>query len=291
MKFEKKNQLIEMLKAGRYTKSGKNTYYLNYDVLNLLPFTNKLNERLQSFKLEFQENEHEPTANIYIDRCLLDFSQCIYELRLFLSSDVNLSFEQYLNSYRAISIENVTNEELEPILEEYLKQESKNNCVLVKYMINQQIKCAEEAIDYIKQDGLIDEIATNSSQDLMPETIIKSNSKSGNLERRVIYNGKKIDLIKFFWLLHRLEFIDFHSRKDLERFLEENFSFKHGNNIKDVSGVENEISELLRHSKDGSYNKLEMRKINESASKILSKILRDSESTKLLSENGDDGWG
>ena len=291
MKFEKKNQLIDILKVGQYTKAGKNTYYLNYDVLSLISFNNHLTERLDCFKKEFQENEHELTASIYIDRCLLDLSQCIYNLRLFLANDINLSFNQYLYSNNIFDIDYANSEELEQNLKTFLKQESENNWGLVKYMINQQIQCAEEAISYIKEGAISYTHLTNTSQELQLKPIEVPESSKSKLEKRIIFNGKKIDLIKFFWLLHRLEFIDFHSRKDLERFLEENFSFKHGGNIKNVSGVENEISELLRHSKEGSFNKLEMKKINESACKLITNILKDSESVKLLSENGDDGWG
>jgi hypothetical protein len=145
MEFKKKNILLELLQPGEIEFINKQAVYKSQTVETTINFNSQLNDALQFFKLEFQNNEIQTNGDVYFNRCINDFNISLKELNKFLETDIHFLNENYFASISSGSDElNLTE------IEKNFAERIETNIDFIKLIVINQIRVASEAIDYLK---------------------------------------------------------------------------------------------------------------------------------------------
>jgi hypothetical protein len=272
MNFTKRNNFIEVISLKTWQGTEGQKHYKNLISSGLYQTQVMLNSAFSEFKDEFQENEILDKMDFVIERLNYDITGIIKDL------------EGYLENEKQFYTSNSK--------ESSLEVDKKNqNLSFIKEIVLIQHQLAQKALEYINLNRSISESSSHSSN-------IESDKNKGegtiNLKRnpqheKLVFYGTKKELIIMFLSFQCVGLIESTNRRDLELFLEQNFKYKHGKNIKDVVDVGTEISEIYRPFKE-KFDKIKIKQINETKSNIFDKLKNNTKEINFVDENGATPW-
>ena len=295
-------KLFKVLNPGHWENKGETVFYNKQQAVQAcLSFPIELNLFLESFKLEFQENELIPDSEPYIERTTYNFTSRLVELKNYQEKEIT----PYRNELDIITIQSSSE------IVNHFEQLGKINFSMLALLLEYQIKTCTDALHFINKSNNITSTIPKIESNYPVPFIINETKKvvsnfipipnSSNLHKAT-FKGNKIDLIVFYYFLHHSGIVTFTERKYLQSFLENNFIYKYAGNDKNVTDVLNEISEIIKCVKNPEqvdeigvmkWRKKKNNTINKMVSSlqtIITELENNKESTNIPPRNNTDGW-
>ncbi len=257
MNNKKSYELSKLLNSEMWRIENEKLYYKKEEVRQAcFNLPKKLESKLESFKIEFRDNELESNSEKYLRSKILQFSEKLEELEKYMYSSIK-TFK---------NIDSIGHHPTREEVEKHFKYLSDIGFDILEYLIECQINTCKDTIDYINKSIVNTPLKPKTEKEIVINTKLSEEEKE-NMDflrnfPKMKFNTSAKKVVIIFWCLQNAGILDFGEQNDFCSFIEKFCKSQLKGEYKDIKDVAIILSKLRneipsKHEKKlFPYNKL-----------------------------------